>query len=241
MPISGKHILIAGGSSGIGFATAQLALQSGARVSIIGRRSEQVEDAVERLGEGARGGAVGHVADLASEESIRGLPAAVGAVDHLFYTPGPFLVDPSLDLPEAVLRESMDVRFWAMVRLLRALLPQMGEGASVVLMSGTANWRPEGSPVALAALGAVETFVRSMAVTHAPVRFNAVAPGLTYTPFLGTFLGEDYESLLAEWAERTPLKRFGRPEDVADAALFLMGNEYVNGIALTIDGGARLV
>lgn len=237
MSLTGKHILIIGGSSGIGYATAKRAIEAGAAVTVVGRRPEQVEAASIALGPRSSG----LNCDVSDPEQLRVVAQQLGKIDHIFYTPGPFLVDPSLNLDDSSLREGMEIRFWAVVTLLKLLMPKLQENGSVILMSGTANWRPEGSPVALATLGAVETFVRAMAVTHAPTRFNAIAPGLTNTPFLKTFFGEDYETHLEQLAQMVPLKRFGNPDEIAHAAIFLMSNTFVNGITLTMDGGARLV
>lgn len=237
MSLTGKHILIIGGSSGIGYATARRAIEAGATVTIVGRRPEQVEAASVALGPSSSG----LNCDVSDPEQLRVVAQQLGKIHHIFYTPGPFLVDPSLNLDDSSLREGMEIRFWAVVTLLKLLMPKLQENGSVILMSGTANWRPEGSPVALATLGAVETFVRAMAVTHAPTRFNAIAPGLTNTPFLKTFFGENYETHLEQLAQMVPLKRFGHPDEIAHAAIFLMSNTFVNGITLTMDGGARLV
>jgi NAD(P)-dependent dehydrogenase (short-subunit alcohol dehydrogenase family) len=109
-------------------------------------------------------------------------------------------------------------------------------------MSGTAARRPlRGAAVATASCGAVEAFARALAIDLAPIRVNTLQPGYVDTPMLDELLGEARASIKAEAGARLPVKRIGRPEELADAVLFLMKNGYVNGITLTVDGGGLLI
>ena len=231
-----QTVVIVGGTSGIGLATAQLVHEQGGFPIVMGRREESVQDAVSRLGQRAKG----IVGDAGDDDAIRKLLESTDRVDHLLITTGSFLGDPSLDLEESVLREGMESRFWVAVRAVRAALPRLRPGGSVVFVSGIANYRPEGSPVALASGGAVESFTRGMAVKYAPLRFNCIAPGFIRTPFLEGLFGGQTSELLDQVAAATPLRRLGRPEEIADAIVFLMRNEFVTGITLTVDGGYLL-
>ena len=235
--LEGKRLLLVGGSSGIGLAVARQAQAEGAIPLVVARRAEGLAAARNALGNDLQM----FVADICDHERMDAILDQVDGVDHLFSTAGAFLPEPSIHVDEAEARCVFEGRFWSVVRLIRTALPRMPDNGSVVLMSGTANWRPEGSPVAMATLGALESFARAMAAKHGPIRFNCVAPGLTDTPFLRQFLGDDAASILSGMAGSVPLGRFGTADEVADAVLFLMRNTYVNAETLTIDGGARLV
>jgi NAD(P)-dependent dehydrogenase (short-subunit alcohol dehydrogenase family) len=87
----------------------------------------------------------------------------------------------------------------------------------------------------------VEAFGRSLAVELAPIRVNTIVPGLIDTPLLNLVLGERREAFMAQAAAQLPVRRVGRPEDIADAVLFLMKSGFVTGITLTVDGGRLLV
>lgn len=231
-----QTVVIIGGTSGIGFATAQMVHAQGGYPIVMGRREAVVQDAVSRLGERTKG----ITGDAGDDDAIRRLFEATDQVDHLLITTGSFLGDPSLELDERVLREGMESRFWVAVRAVRAALPKLRPGGSVVFISGIANYRPEGSPVALASAGAVESLARGMAVKYAPIRFNCIAPGFIKTPFLEGLFGGQTSEFFDQIAAATPLQRLGRPEEIADAIVFLMQNQFVTGITLTVDGGYLL-
>lgn len=97
------------------------------------------------------------------------------------------------------------------------------------------------SSVGAAACGAVEALARALAIELVPIRVNAILPGLVDTPLVAAAFGDDYEERMRSAAESLPVRRVGRPDDIADAVLFLMSNEYVTGISLLIDGGRMLV
>jgi NAD(P)-dependent dehydrogenase (short-subunit alcohol dehydrogenase family) len=101
--------------------------------------------------------------------------------------------------------------------------------------------RRGGSPVSAASAGAVEALARNLAVELAPVRVNTIIPGLVDTPLVATLFGEGHQAAMEAAGKSLPVGRVGQPEDLADAVLFLMGNGYVTGINLVVDGGRLLV
>jgi NAD(P)-dependent dehydrogenase (short-subunit alcohol dehydrogenase family) len=137
-----------------------------------------------------------------------------------------------------VFRRSMEVRFWGALWACRYGAPRMDRGGSITLCSGLVAHRPRaGRAVGTAATAAVEAFARAMALELAPIRVNAVCPGGIDTPLLQREFGDKRDELVASLARRLPI---GRPEDVAGAILFLMGNGFVTGITLVVDGGGLL-
>ena len=246
MRLDNKRVVIIGGSSGIGLETARLALAEGASVTIAGRSEDRLRRAVESLGNSREVGPAGGrvrpvVADVTDESSVRALFEGEPRVDHLFVPAGELrpgggdLLKSDLD----GLRSILEVRLLGLTHVVRQARPKM-EGGSITLMSGLYSTRPApGGGMAAAAVAAVEGMTRALALDLAPIRVNAVAPGLIDTPLWDSF-GAQREAILARGAT-LPVGRIGRPEEVAAAVIFLMSNGFVTGAVLPIDGGGGLV
>jgi len=236
MWLKDKTVVILGGSSGIGLATAQAALGEGAKVVITGRSRDRLEAARVKLQTDVRAVAL----DVTDEEGTRALFGGFEHVDHVFITAGLVAFDPKLAPDTAGLRPALDQRFWGALYAAKHASSKMGPGSSITFMSGTAGARPlPGASVATASCGAVEAFARALALDLAPIRVNTIQPGLVDTPFLDV-LGDRRQAMIEEYSRRLPVKRPGRPEEIADAVLFLMRNQFVTGITLTVDGGGLL-
>ena len=236
MTLTNTTVVILGGSSGIGLATAQAAKAEGARVVITGRSPERLQAATAVLGGDVKTRAL----DVVDEAGTRALFSELERVDHVFITAGAVVFDPKLATEIESIRSALDTRFWGAFYAAKFAAAKMGAGGSITFMSGAAAIRPiRGASVATASCAAVESFARALAVDLAPIRVNAIQPGLIDTPFLDT-LGERRNAFIAEYSKRLPVGRPGRPEEVADAVLFLMKNGFVTGITLTIDGGGVL-
>jgi NAD(P)-dependent dehydrogenase (short-subunit alcohol dehydrogenase family) len=236
MSLANNTVVILGGSSGIGLATAKAAKAEGARVVITGRSPDRLQAAKASLG-----GDVKTVAlDVVDEAGTQALFNELERVDHVFITAGAVLFDSKLASASESIRSALDIRFWGAFNAAKFATTRIGAGGSITFMSGAAAIRPiRGASVATASCAAVEAFARALAVDMAPVRVNAIQPGLIDTPFLNT-LGERRQAFIAEYSKRLPVGRPGQPEEVADAVLFLMKNGFVTGITLTIDGGGVL-
>jgi len=236
--LANKTVVVLGGTSGIGLATAKGAQAEDARVIVTGRSRERLQAAQSELGSGARTVAL----DVADEAGTRALFQEIDRVDHIFITAGSVALDSRLAPDSASLRPAMDTRFWGAFYAAKYGAAKMNEGGSITFMSGTAARRPlRGAAVATASCGAVEAFARALAIDLAPIRVNTLQPGYVDTPMLDELLGDARTKIKAEAGARLPVKRIGRPEELADAVLFLMKNGYVNGITLTVDGGGLLV
>ena len=238
MQLNGKTVVILGGSSGIGLATARAALAEGAQVHISGRAPERLAAAVATLGAGA----TGHEVDAGDEFATRALFERVGSLDHLFITAGQLVLDAKLAPARETLAPALDTRFWGALYAAKYAAPRMRSGGSVTFMSGTAARRPlPGASVATASCGAVDAFARALALDLAPLRVNTIQPGYVDTPLFDGIFGAQRDEILAAAGARLPVGRIGRPEEIADAVLFLMKNGYVTGINLVVDGGGLLV
>lgn len=236
MSLANSTIVILGGSSGIGLATARAAIAEGAQVTITGRSPDRLETAKAALGNRAKGVAL----DVLDQAGTERLFTELGRIDHVFITAGAVLFDPGLGVELDSIRPALETRFWGAFNAAKFAASKIPPGGSITFMSGAAAIRPiRGASVATASCAAVEAFARALALDLAPVRVNAVQPGLIDTPFLDT-LGARRDAFIAEYAKRLPVGIPGRPEEVAYAVLFLMKNGFVTGITLTIDGGGVL-
>jgi NAD(P)-dependent dehydrogenase (short-subunit alcohol dehydrogenase family) len=237
-PIEGAAVLVIGGSSGIGLASARLARARGARVWIAARDAARLERARRELGADVRASAV----DAASEISVASLFEAVGSLDHVLCTAGAVVAAPRLAGDLGQLRAQADLRLAAALHVVRSAAPRLSAGGSITFLSGTASQRPHpGGALDSAACAAVEGLTRALAVELAPLRVNALCPGPIDTPLLARALGPAREAYLAQVAAQLPARRIGAPDDVAEAALFLMSCGFVTGVVLPVDGGLRLI
>jgi NAD(P)-dependent dehydrogenase (short-subunit alcohol dehydrogenase family) len=180
-----------------------------------------------------------HAFDCASEEEVAQFFGAGQRISHLIIAlggraaPGHFR-----DLSEERLREAFEAKFWAHMRILRHAAPKVEH--SITIVSGLAAVRafPKLSGVA-ATNGAINAMIGPLAIDLAPVRVNAVAPGLIATPYWDSLPVVDREAMYASTAARIPTGRVGAAEDVAGAIFFLATNEFTTGAVLPCDGGAR--
>jgi NAD(P)-dependent dehydrogenase (short-subunit alcohol dehydrogenase family) len=246
MRLDGQRVVIIGGSSGIGLETARLALAEGASVTIAGRSEDRLRRAAESLSTAHDTTAAPNrlrsvVADVTDESSIRILFGGETRVDHLFLPAGELRPGGGDALASDLLGlwAILESRLLGVAHVVRHARSKMA-GGSITLMSGLYSTRQaRGGAIAAAAVAAVEGMTRALALDLAPTRVNAVAPGLIDTPLWDAF-GPQREAILARGAA-LPVGRIGRPEEVAEAVLFLMSNGFVTGTVLAIDGGGGLV
>jgi NAD(P)-dependent dehydrogenase (short-subunit alcohol dehydrogenase family) len=237
MTLANSTVVILGGSSGIGLATARAAQAEGAKVIITGRSHDRLLAAGKELGAAVRTVTL----DVQDEAGTRALFGELERVDHVFITAGEIIFDPRLKGEPATVRPALDTRFWGAFNAAKYAAPKMGAGGSITFMSGTAAIRPlAGAAVGTASCAAVEGFARALAVELKPIRVNVIQPGLVDTPFLDLFGKERRDALIAEYSKKILVGRPGAAEEIADAVLFLMRNGFVTGITLTVDGGGVL-
>jgi len=235
MSLKDSRIVITGGGSGIGLATARLAAERGATVVLMGRRESKLQGAVESIGSSASY----RVLDVTDADAVGRVFSALGRIDHLVTCAAGITIGPFAELPENAFREFFEVKFWGQYRAIRAALPQLSPDGSIVLLSGYLFRKPciGFSPFA-AVNGAIEALVKVLAIELAPVRINALAPGQIDT--LAELIGEEANRARIEAAAaKLPLRRIGMPEEIAHAALFLAENRFATGTTLDVDGGER--
>ena len=239
MSLNGQRVVVLGGTSGIGLATAQGAARQGAAVTVVSSNPSNVRRALAQL----PGNASGEVADLTDSTQVEAVFERMGELDHLVFTAGE-----ALQLMEL---KSMDVgmaqgcftlRYFGTLSAVKAAAPRIRPGGSIVLSTGIAGDRAgAGWSVGASICGAVESLTRALAVELAPIRVNAVSPGLIRTPLWAQIPEAEREQMYASAAGSIPVGRVGEPQDVAEAFLFLMIQGFATGSIITVDGGAVLV
>jgi NAD(P)-dependent dehydrogenase (short-subunit alcohol dehydrogenase family) len=229
-------VVVIGGSSGIGLATAKLASAAGAKVTIAGRDEARLAAALDALPDDARGVAL----DVADESAVRELFDSFDHVDHVATLAGTHVSGALADLDTEELHGPVDNRFWGPLYVGKHAAPKMTTG-SITLCTGAGVARPRaGNAIVTAAAGGSEFLARAMAVELAPVRVNVVRPGIVDTPLLDRLAPGDPQRVREAMAKRVPLGRIAQPDEIADAIVFLMSNQYVTGATLTVDGGVSL-
>ena len=226
-------MVVLGGTSGIGYATAAAAAARGASVVVVSSSPDRVASAASSLG------VTGKVADLRSLPTS--LFPSIGPFDHLVYTAGDRLsLTPLDDLALSAARGFFELRYFGALAAVRAARPYLRAGGSITLTSGTAGDRPgPGWAAASSVCGAMDALTRSLAVELAPIRVNAVKAGVTRSPLWGE--PSDVEQMFASLGRSLPLGRVGSTEEVAEAFLYLIGQTYATGSIVTVDGGSVLV
>ncbi len=234
-----KRVVILGGSSGIGFAVAEQAASQGAKVIIASSNAERVEKAIESIGREAEGQAV----DVSDERNVEGFFARLGAFDHLVFTAGDSLYLRDLaktDLEQA--RRAFELRYWAALAAVKHGTPHIRKGGSIVLTTGTAGKRPQKGWVTAASIcGTIEALTRALAVELAPIRVNAVSPGVVRSNLWKSLGADEQEHLYENVGNILPVGRVGEPYDIAQAYMFLMQEGFGTGQTLVVDGGTVLV
>ena len=238
MTLANQRIVIIGGSSGTGLATARAAAAAGAAVTIASSDQGRLSTALA----GLPGNCDGALVDTRSESEVAALFASIGELDHLIYTAGDAVTPRALqDLSLDEARQQFEVRFWGAIATVKHAAPRIRPGGSIVLTSGTVGVRPApGAALAASGAGAIEGLTRGLAVELAPVRVNAVRPGAIRTPMWDRIPEPQREALFTTLAGRTLTKTIGEADEIAATHLFLMENHFVTGTVLTVDGGSVL-
>lgn len=235
--LKGKHVVIVAGGSGIGRQLAQDAVDQGALVTITGRSA----DAVQAVADSIEGSVATAVVDLGNEESIAELASELlrrdMVVDHLISLANAPAKGPVEKLEREAIIRAFDAKVIGALLLVKHLRPV----GSVTLFSGVVGWRPKpGMAVTTTTNGAVAFLAQALAVELAPLRVNAVSPGIVDS---GAWdgMGAERETFYAGVAAKNPARRIGSTRDISQAVLSAITNPFLTGTVLHLDGGARLV
>jgi NAD(P)-dependent dehydrogenase (short-subunit alcohol dehydrogenase family) len=218
--MDGKRVVVLGGSSGIGLATAQAAAREGAQLVIVSSQQARVDQAVATL----PGGAEGHAVDLLDEDAVKVLFERLGGFDHLVYTAGETLRLSSLaSLDLASARGLFEVRYWGALLAAKCASGNIRAGGSIVFTSGIAGQRPHpGWALGASITSAMEGLTRALAVELAPIRVNIVSPGVVKTPLWSSMTETDREALYRQTAAALPVGHIGEAAEIAEGYVYLM-------------------
>ena len=238
MSLKNARVLVIGGTSGIGLGVASAVAERGAVPIVVSRRQSSVDRALAELPDHARGATV----DLTDPAALELLADDVGEIEHLVYTAGESLdLAPLADLTPDVINRFFQTRFIGALSAVRVFAPRLTAGGSITLTSGTAAEQPGFGALPVSLCGAMNALTKALAVELAPIRVNAVAPGVVRTPLWDAISSTDRQAMYSQAAQQLPLGRVGEVGDTARAYLYCMEQEFGTGVVLTVDGGTTLV
>ena len=242
MRLKDKTAIITGGGTGIGLATARAFYQEGAKIILFGRRKEKLEKAVEKLGDSAIivQGDMTNNNDL--DQLINETLHNFKKIDILVNNAGLFNGSPLHEISDSQWDEIMDINIRSVFQLTRRVLPAMlsQKYGNIIHISSILGLIAVPEVAAYnVSKGALNQFSRSIAVEYGSsgIRSNSICPGLIATDMTADLMKDT--DLMKEWSKEYPIGRFGKPEDVAHACLYLASDEssFVTGITLPVDGG----
>jgi NAD(P)-dependent dehydrogenase (short-subunit alcohol dehydrogenase family) len=242
--LTGKVAVVTGGNSGIGLATAQLFREEGAKVAISGRDQKTLDEAVKKIG----GDVLAVRADVSKlgdlDKFYKAVAQKFGKIDIIFANAGIAKFVPFADSTEALFDETFDINVKGVYFTIQKALPLLNDGASIIINSSVVK---ETGAAAASIYAATKAAVRSFARTLTTelvdrgIRVNVVSPGPITTPIFGrTGLPQEVvDEFARDIKTKVPMKRFGKPEEVADAVLFLASgaSSYITGVDINVDGG----
>ena len=242
--LTGKVAVVTGGNSGIGLATAKRFREEGAKVVITGRDQKTLDEAVKTIG----GDVLAVRSDVSKLSDLDKLYKTVGEkhgkIDVLFANAGVAKFAPAAESSEALFDEMFNINVKGVFFAIQKALPLLNDGASIVINSSVVNETGfAGASVYSATKAAVRSFARTLTteLVDRGIRVNVVSPGPITTPIFGrTGLSQEaIDEFARDAKEKVPMKRFGKPEEIASAVLFLSTPEssYITGVDIKVDGG----
>lgn len=231
-----QTVLVIGRGSGIARAITLAAQDAGARVVAAGRNQEALSMAYAD-----DPGVSTEIVDLTDEDSIAAIGERLGSIDHVVSTASARARGRLADLDRDAVRLSFDTKVIGPLMLAKHLAPRMNAGGSFVIFSGVAA-----AKIAVGTMGvaitnaAADTLARSLALELAPIRVNAISPGVIDTGAWDAFGEQGKADYFADISARNPTGRIGTTDDIADAVLFTLTSTFLTGQTLHIDGGEPL-
>lgn len=239
-----KTALITGGTTGIGLATAKLFQQEGAKVVITGQNKERLEKAAFELGSGVLTVRADARSLSDTVHAIERVKESLGSIDILFANAGVTMPMEVMSVDEAHIDEQMNINFKSTFFTVQQALPVMRDRGSIVLTTSCLNeMGMPGMSIYAASKAAVRSLARTLSaeLSDRQIRVNALSPGPIETPIYGKLgmSAEDLQQMKNQLTEKIPMGRFGQPEEIAKAVLFLASDDasFMLGEEIVVDGG----
>jgi NAD(P)-dependent dehydrogenase (short-subunit alcohol dehydrogenase family) len=225
-----QNVVVVGGSNGIGWAVAELAVKEGAQTFALSRTGNAPE------------GVLGIVADVTDAASLEAAFSKIGLIHHIAYTAWSRQGSPALDkLTSGHLQQTFDAKLFGALQAVRLALPNLDATASITLTSGQVSRKyGVGSALKGTVNAAVDSAGKHLAKELAPRRVNVISPGVTDTSQWGEPGSAKRLEILERVSNALPVKRVATPEELASAYLFVMTNPFVTGAVFDVDGGGLL-
>ncbi len=221
----------------MGFAIAKHLKNQGEKVVICSRNLARLEKAQQNLGDVEI-----HAMDMTDEKQIQGFFEKMSPFNHLVITAAGHFFGLFKDFAIEEGKKFFANKFWGQYLIAKYALTKIKKGGTITFFSGLASVKPlEGFACGAAINGAIESLTRTLAVELAPIRVNAISPGVIDTPAWSSLPQEEKEKQFTLLKETLPVKKVGSPEDVAFGVEFLIRSSYTTGLVLYIDGGQRLI
>jgi NAD(P)-dependent dehydrogenase (short-subunit alcohol dehydrogenase family) len=239
MDWNNQKIVVLGGSSGMGLATVQRLASSGAEIIAVGRNEARLAQAISGLGERVSGVAL----DCSDRPALDRFFSRLGAFDHLVLTlSGGEGAGNFAELNLDALRRGFEAKFWPQVNAAQASLPALRRGGSMTFLTSISARIANPGTAGLAAINAsLESMVGPLARELAPIRVNAVSPGVVDTAWWDRMPADMKDTIFRQQAETLPVGRVGQAQDVAAIIVSLMENAFITGSVIECDGGLHLL
>jgi NAD(P)-dependent dehydrogenase (short-subunit alcohol dehydrogenase family) len=239
MPKANEHIVVVGGTSGIGLSLARAAHGIGCKLTVTGRGTERTAETAKSIGPGV----VSCNLDLDDAASIDTALKEGPAIDHLVLLPLYQVATTVKDFNVGEANKLLHIKLTGYIKAVSAALPRLKPASSIVLFGGLAKERPyPTSTMVTVANAGITGVMRTLAAELAPIRVNSVSPGLVGdSPKWDAIVKKGENPIVNAMTSRTPTRRLAAMNDVIGAVFFLLDNSSVNGVDLPLDGGIRLV
>ena len=238
--IEGTKIIIIGGSSGMGLEIARTVSQEGANVVIAGRSLQRLEAARNAIG---RQNIETRALDIGDRKQVADVFSQLKQVDHVVVTAADLVYGPIAEINEQALMRAARSKLFGPIFVAQECTQYLSSQGTLTFISGIAAKRPmRGGSIPATLNSGLEGLTRALALERAPIRVNAISPGWVDTPVWdGMMAQEEKQQRFEAMKEKLPVKRIGKPQDIAAALLLILKNSFITGTVLDVDGGHRLV